>query len=179
MIYAFFCATYTKNKVHATYIQKKVNPIYAKKNECRLPFSILRGLCGHFESSLLQGRRDSTGHVAILPTLRPPGRQGYALPFDFVPTMGTPKRRVNVAILPTCGPLRWHKLCSPPLILSKHWGPPRRHGLCSHFAHTSAPKMVGFMQPLFILSPHWGPPRWQGSCSYFTHTLGPKTAGVM
>ena len=35
----------------------------------------------------------------------------------------------NVATLPSCGPLL---ILAPAL---KRWGPPRRHGLCSHLPH--------------------------------------------
>ena len=66
-----------------------------------------RGLCSHLPH--LWATSDSAPRSEIGGD--PPGGRGY------------------VATLSTCG---------PPLILPlalKPWGPPRRHGLCSHLAH--------------------------------------------
>ena len=87
--------------------------------------------------------------------------------------------------MPTCGPL---SILFPAM---KHWGPPRRQGLGSHYAHMWAISAFVPVQsigdprdgrgcvatmptcgPLFILSPamkHWGSPRRQGLGSHCAH----------
>ena len=127
----------------------------------------------------------------------PPRRQGLCshpadlwATSDFLPRyeeLGTPPSgRGYVATEPTGGPLL---TLSPAM---KRWGPPRRHGLCSHLAPLWAtsdfvpryealgtpPSGRGYVAtrptfwPLQILSPAlkcWGPPRRQGLSSHWAH----------
>ena len=64
--------------------------------------------------------------------------------------LGTPDGRGYVTKLPTCGPVL---ILSPVL---KRWGPPRRQGLCSQYAHLWA--TADFV-------PRSEATRWQGLCS--------------
>ena len=80
-----------QNKVHVTYAKNKT--------ECPQSFFVLRGLCGHFKSSLLWGCKDGTSFE----------------PLGFTPPLGRGARREVLCshfVHITCGPPRRQGLCS-------------------------------------------------------------------